>query len=144
VRITFAGPRACVQKSLSVIPKLLGARSTPYRIARLFTRLSGPLAIQPVLLHGDLWSGNMGVEASSGNPIIFDPASYFGHNEAEYAPPIALFISLIQILESAWRLPEYLAVYHRAFSRHTTNTYPRQNLWNNMNSEGICINFFIT
>ncbi|KAJ6503340.1 fructosamine kinase [Mycena vitilis] len=48
-------------------------------------KLLGPLHIQPVLLHGDLWSGNMGVEASTGEPIIFDPASYFGHNEADLA-----------------------------------------------------------
>ncbi|KAK7064068.1 Fructosamine kinase PKL/CAK/FruK [Favolaschia claudopus] len=47
--------------------------------------LLGPLVVQPVLLHGDLWSGNMGTETSSGEPIIFDPASYYGHNEADLA-----------------------------------------------------------
>ncbi|KAJ7040417.1 fructosamine kinase PKL/CAK/FruK [Mycena alexandri] len=41
------------------------------------------LVVQPVLLHGDLWSGNTGVEA--GEPVIFDPASYYGHNEADLA-----------------------------------------------------------
>ena len=29
-------------------------------------------------------SGNVGVDKSTGQPIIFDPASYYGHNEAEY------------------------------------------------------------
>ncbi|KAJ7446459.1 fructosamine kinase [Mycena galericulata] len=48
-------------------------------------KLLGPLVIQPVLLHGDLWSGNMGCELSSGEPVIFDPASFFGHNEADLA-----------------------------------------------------------
>ncbi|KAJ7631122.1 fructosamine kinase PKL/CAK/FruK [Roridomyces roridus] len=48
-------------------------------------KLLGPLVIQPVLLHGDLWSGNMGCEVGSGEPVIFDPASYFGHNEADLA-----------------------------------------------------------
>ncbi|KXN88759.1 Protein-ribulosamine 3-kinase, chloroplastic [Leucoagaricus sp. SymC.cos] len=43
----------------------------------------GQLNIQPVLLHGDLWSGNVGVDSSSGQPVIFDPSSYYGHNEAE-------------------------------------------------------------
>ena len=35
-----------------------------------------------VLLHGDLWSGNAAAD-ESGAPIIFDPASYYGHREAE-------------------------------------------------------------
>lgn len=28
-------------------------------------------------------SGNVGLNKATGQPIIFDPASYFGHNEAE-------------------------------------------------------------
>ncbi|KAJ6504423.1 fructosamine kinase PKL/CAK/FruK [Mycena vulgaris] len=48
-------------------------------------KLLGPLVIQPALLHGDLWSGNMGGEVKSGEPVIFDPASYYGHNEADLA-----------------------------------------------------------
>ncbi|KAJ7293140.1 fructosamine kinase PKL/CAK/FruK [Mycena rebaudengoi] len=48
-------------------------------------KLLGPLVVQPVLLHGDLWSGNVGVEVNGGAPIIFDPASYYGHNEADLA-----------------------------------------------------------
>jgi len=41
------------------------------------------LDIKPVILHGDLWSGNVGLDKATGQPIIFDPASYFGHNEAD-------------------------------------------------------------
>lgn len=36
------------------------------------------------LLHGDLWSGNYAFD-SSGNPVIFDPAVYYGDREAELA-----------------------------------------------------------
>ncbi len=36
----------------------------------------------PVLLHGDLWSGNAAA-TESGEPVIYDPASYYGHREAE-------------------------------------------------------------
>jgi len=36
------------------------------------------------LLHGDLWSGNWGALAQ-GEPVIFDPASYYGDREAELA-----------------------------------------------------------
>lgn len=40
------------------------------------------LKIRPSLLHGDLWSGNVSVDLE-GNPVIYDPACYYGHHEAE-------------------------------------------------------------
>lgn len=36
------------------------------------------------LLHGDLWSGNVGALAD-GEPVIFDPAVYYGDREADLA-----------------------------------------------------------
>lgn len=38
---------------------------------------------QASLLHGDLWSGNVSCD-ESGNPVIFDPATYYGDHEAEF------------------------------------------------------------
>jgi fructosamine-3-kinase len=38
----------------------------------------------PSLLHGDLWGGNLGGDAD-GNPVIFDPACYYGDREADIA-----------------------------------------------------------
>lgn len=38
----------------------------------------------PSLLHGDLWGGNHAV-LDSGEPVIFDPAVYFGDREADIA-----------------------------------------------------------
>lgn len=38
----------------------------------------------PSLLHGDLWSGNYDV-TRSGEPVIFDPAVYYGDREADIA-----------------------------------------------------------
>lgn len=38
----------------------------------------------PSLLHGDLWGGNWMVDAA-GEPVIFDPAVYFGDREADIA-----------------------------------------------------------
>ncbi len=38
----------------------------------------------PALLHGDLWSGNAGCTVD-GEPVIFDPACYYGDREADLA-----------------------------------------------------------
>lgn len=37
----------------------------------------------PSLLHGDLWSGNLGFSAN--RPVVFDPAVYFGDRETDIA-----------------------------------------------------------
>ena len=55
------------ERLLEVIPELL-ARHEP----------------QPSLVHGDLWGGNAGV-TSAGEPVIFDPAAYFGDREVDIA-----------------------------------------------------------
>jgi protein-ribulosamine 3-kinase len=38
----------------------------------------------PSLLHGDLWGGNVGF-TMSGEPVVFDPAVYYGDREADLA-----------------------------------------------------------
>jgi protein-ribulosamine 3-kinase len=38
----------------------------------------------PSLLHGDLWGGNIGFDRA-GEPVIFDPAVYYGDREADLA-----------------------------------------------------------
>jgi protein-ribulosamine 3-kinase len=55
------------------------------------SRLAGNLAQffttyrpQPSLLHGDLWSGNWGFD-HVGNPVVYDPACYYGDHEADLA-----------------------------------------------------------
>jgi fructosamine-3-kinase len=39
---------------------------------------------QPSLVHGDLWGGNASVTAA-GEPVIFDPATYYGDREVDIA-----------------------------------------------------------
>lgn len=39
---------------------------------------------EPSLLHGDLWGGNYFYD-ESGQPVIYDPAVYYGHREIELA-----------------------------------------------------------
>jgi protein-ribulosamine 3-kinase len=53
---------------------------------RLLAGLEGFLDHAPVpsLLHGDLWSGNLGYD-QDGAPVIYDPAVYFGDREADLA-----------------------------------------------------------
>lgn len=73
-------------------------------------------APQPSLLHGDLWSGNYAVTA--GNPVIFDPAVYYGDRETDLAMT-RLFggfgSGFYAAYEDAWPLPagheRRLAVY---------------------------------
>ena len=43
----------------------------------------GDLEVKPSILHGDLWSGNVAAD-KNGKPVIFDPACYYGHHEAEF------------------------------------------------------------
>lgn len=49
-------------------------------LEQFFSRTS-PL---PSLLHGDLWSGNYAYD-QMGNPVIFDPAVYYGDRETDIA-----------------------------------------------------------
>jgi fructosamine-3-kinase len=54
---------------------------------RLMTSLEIPFRDyrpQPSLLHGDLWGGNTAFD-DAGNPVIFDPAVYYGDREADVA-----------------------------------------------------------
>lgn len=39
--------------------------------------------LRPSLIHGDLWIGNAACD-SKGHPVVYDPACYFAHHEAEF------------------------------------------------------------
>ncbi|KAF7526037.1 hypothetical protein G7054_g10892 [Neopestalotiopsis clavispora] len=68
----------------------------PAYFDKVCPRLLRPLetsgrGITPVLIHGDLWIGNMGTQADTEDPFMFDPAAFWGHNEYElsYMRPMA-------------------------------------------------------
>lgn len=54
-----------------------------------------------VLLHGDLWSGNAMADLQ-GEPVIFDPACYYGHREAEFGM-MRLFGGFGPLCEAAYQ-----------------------------------------
>lgn len=64
-----------------------GYRAVSAKGERLLTRLDAffhDYAPPASLLHGDLWYGNVAATAG-GEPVIFDPAVYFGDREADLA-----------------------------------------------------------
>ena len=77
----FRDRRLLPQLALAREPALtrLGERLCA-KLPALFEGLSGEIA--PSILHGDLWSGN--IAAVGGSPAVYDPASYYGHAEAEF------------------------------------------------------------
>ena len=63
--------------------------------------------VKPALLHGDLWSGNVGFDTVLARSMMFDPAPYFGDPESDLA-----------MTELFGRLPaEFYAAYHEIFPR---------------------------
>ncbi|KFK35308.1 hypothetical protein AALP_AA5G267700 [Arabis alpina] len=54
-----------------------------YRLIQNMASLFENVVIEPCLLHGDLWSGNIAYDKNS-EPVILDPACYYGHNEADF------------------------------------------------------------
>ncbi|NJS11925.1 MAG: fructosamine kinase family protein [Microcoleus sp. CSU_2_2] len=54
------------------------------RLLEVIPELLAGYEPQPSLVHGDLWGGNAGI-TSAGEPVIFDPAAYFGDREVDIA-----------------------------------------------------------
>ena len=37
--------------------------------------------LKPALVHGDCWEGNTGSDSETGEALVFDACSFYGHNE---------------------------------------------------------------
>lgn len=77
---------------------------------KVIPRLLDPLqsegrSIKPCLVHGDLWDENTATDMETGEPLIFDGAVFYGHNEYE---------------TGNWRAPR-----HRLSSRVYIKNYKR-------------------
>lgn len=60
----------------------------PAYLEKVVPRLLRPLqtggrAIKPSLIHGDLWHGNASMDDDTNQPIIFDAACFYAHNECK-------------------------------------------------------------
>lgn len=93
-------------------------------VERVIERIEKLIGVPPepaALVHGDLWSGNF-LHDEDGLPVVFDPAVYYGHREAELAMPLLFggfhddfFAAYHDIwpLESGWRQRvEIYKLYH--------------------------------
>ncbi|XP_038632349.1 ketosamine-3-kinase isoform X2 [Scyliorhinus canicula] len=75
-----------LQVQLDLIEKEYGDREVRDLWSKLQLKIPAlfhDIEIMPALLHGDLWGGNIG-QVEDG-PVIFDPASFYGHSEFELA-----------------------------------------------------------
>jgi fructosamine-3-kinase len=81
----FVGRRLAIQLDLA---ETNGAPARLLDRGRALCEMAGALFSSyrpiPSLLHGDLWGGNWAPD-ESGEPVIFDPAVYFGDREADIA-----------------------------------------------------------
>ncbi|HSB47993.1 MAG TPA: fructosamine kinase family protein [Burkholderiales bacterium] len=74
----------------------------------------------PSLLHGDLWSGNAG-QTPDGEPVIYDPAVYYGDREADLAMT-ELFGGFLRSFYDAYRTEFPLDAGYET-RRHLYNLY---------------------
>ncbi|KAL8692414.1 MAG: hypothetical protein Q9218_002565 [Villophora microphyllina] len=54
---------------IKVVPRLLDPLQSDGRV------------LKPCLLHGDCWDGNTAMDPGTGQAFVFDPSSFYGHNE---------------------------------------------------------------
>ncbi len=126
----FAEHRLRYQAELARRNHLLDT-TTYSSVISLISRISQLVPSQPAsIIHGDLWSGNIHT-GSNGEPVLIDPAAYYGWAEAELAmmtlfgsPPDSFF----RAYESARPLE---AGYHNRF-----DLYNLYHLLNHLNLFG--------
>lgn len=73
-QLTLAASKGCGSRLISLGEELIE------RVPDFFSNYQPEVS----LLHGDLWGGNFSTD-TNGNPVIYDPATYFGDRETDIA-----------------------------------------------------------
>ncbi|CAI0650331.1 unnamed protein product, partial [Colletotrichum noveboracense] len=94
-------------------------------VGNVIPRLLRPMevdgrTVKPCLIHGDLWYGNACTDLDTGNPIVFDACSLYGHHEYELG---------------TWRSPHYRIgkPYVRAYHQKYPKSEPVED-WDDRNA----------
>ncbi len=93
-------------------------------LSKVIPRLIRPMetggrSVKPALVHGDLWCGNAAVDTQTGLPLIYDPSSFYAHNECKkyrFFVRLLLYKQLSDVLGN-WR-PERNKFSHSYFSAY--------------------------
>lgn len=101
------------------------------KLESLFSEIIRNSDEPPTLLHGDLWSGNYMCD-ESGEPVLVDPAVYYGHREADLAMT-KLFGGFS---------PEFYITYQKEFPlkkewEYRENIYKLYHILNHLNLFGV-------
>lgn len=98
-QLAFAASRGLNKFTVSLTQSVIG------NLAACFDTVTEAAAIKPSLLHGDLWSGNLAVRRLTSEPLVYDPAPYFGDPEVDVA-----------MTKLFGQLPDsFYAAYHRVY-----------------------------
>lgn len=81
----------------------------PAVIDKVIPRLLRPMEsngrfIKPSLVHGDLWYGNAAIDSETGSSLVYDPSSFYAHNECEASSFRRLQLVLLIDSRRAWKL----------------------------------------
>lgn len=76
-------------------------------------------SLKPALIHGDLWEENTGTDLITGEPMVFDAAAHYAHNEFELG---------------MWRrdVVRFSNPFFRQYLRHVPPSEPREQ-WDDRN-----------
>ncbi|KAJ6036426.1 hypothetical protein N7540_000705 [Penicillium herquei] len=100
---------ACKQVIDAVILRFLGILQSDGRF------------IKPVLIHGDLWEQNVGIDKETRETIVFDPGCTYAHNEMEFGT-----------WRCSWACQFRVPIYMELYKRHI-KPWDSQSEWDDRN-----------
>ncbi|KAI1295903.1 Fructosamine kinase-domain-containing protein [Xylaria venustula] len=98
-------------------------RLSPIILEHVIPRLLRPMEsngrkLKPVLLHGDLWHGNVAADNATDEPIFYDPCAFYGHNECKYTQGLGMYLLMALDEFAFWRAARYRTSRHHVRAYH--------------------------